>query len=213
MSFAEAAAVPLGGLNALHFMRLARIGSGDRVLVNGAGGSIGTHAVQIARAMGAHVTAVDGPVKEPLLRRLGVDAFIDYTTTDFTATGQTWDVLFDMVPGSSYSKGLGVLTPTGRYLCGNPRLSVMLRSLLTSWFTRRTASFAFAGETREELETLRTMIDAGQIQPIVDRVLPMTRAAEAHRLVETEQRVGAIVLAIGDDDVEADEPHPAARSR
>lgn len=195
MTFAEAAAVPLGGLNALHFMRRARLQPGERVLINGAGGSIGAHAVLIAKAMGAEVTAVDHEVKENLLRRLGADHFIDYTRRRFTDSGP-YDVVFDMVAGSSYSACLGVLEPRGRYLSGNPRLSVMLRCLLTTRFTDRTATFAFARETREELLALKELAEAGRIVSIVDRVLPMEQAAEAHRLVEREERRGAIVIAI-----------------
>lgn len=198
MSFEEAAAVPLGGLNALHFMRRAGIEAGDKVLINGAGGSIGAHAVQIAKTMGAEVTAVDSTIKEDMLRRLGVDHFIDYTKEQFVASGQTYDVVFDMVAGSSYGDCLKVLSSEGRYLSGNPRLSVMLRSAFTNMFSNRTATFAFAGETRDELHALKTMIEDGAIKSIVDRVLPMDRAVEAHRLVETEQRLGGIVIAIGD---------------
>lgn len=102
MTLTEAAAVPMGGLNALHFMRLAKIKTDEDVLINGAGGSIGAHAVQIAKDMGAEVTAVDKGMKEPMLRRLGADHFIDYTEEDFTRTGRAYDVIFDMVPRSSY---------------------------------------------------------------------------------------------------------------
>ena len=199
MSFAEAAAVPMGGLNALHFMRRAGLRPGERVLINGAGGSIGAHAVQIARSMGAEVTAVDNAVKEGLLRRLGADHFVDYTRERFADGGAVYDVVFDMVAGSSHSACIGALRPRGRYLSGNPRLSVMLRSLLTTRFTDKTATFAFARETREELLALKELIEAGRIASIVDRVLPMQRAAEAHRLVESEERRGAIVLAIHSD--------------
>lgn len=196
MTFAEAAAVPLGGLNALHFMRRARIRPGDTVLVNGAGGSIGAHGVQIAKAMGAEVTAVDTAPKHGLVCRLGADRFIDYREQDFTASGRTYDVIFDMVPGSDYAGCIRLLEPGGRYLAGNPRLAVMLRTFVTTRFTDKTATFAFAGETREELLALKRMIEAGEIDSIVDRVVPMTRAAEAHRLVETEERAGAIVIAM-----------------
>jgi len=109
MSFVEAAAVPLGGLNALHFMRLARIGAGTTVLINGAGGSIGAHAVQIARAMGAEVTGVDSGIKADFVRRLGADHFIDYTQERFTASGRRYDVLFDMVPHGSYAARIGAI--------------------------------------------------------------------------------------------------------
>ncbi|MGI9289328.1 MAG: NAD(P)-dependent alcohol dehydrogenase [Pseudomonadales bacterium] len=198
MSFEEAAAVPLGGLNALHFMRRAEIQAGEKVLVNGAGGSIGAHAVQIAKSMGAEVTAVDSTIKEDFLLRMGADYFIDYTKADFLANGRMYDVIFDMVPGSSYYACIKALNPNGRYLSGNPRLAVMLRSVLTSWFSDKTASFAFARETKEELLALKQMIEDGTIGSIVDRVYSMEQAAQAHHRVETEQRLGALVIAIGD---------------
>jgi NADPH:quinone reductase-like Zn-dependent oxidoreductase len=196
MTFAEAAAVPLGGLNALHFMRLARVAPRDVVLVNGAGGSIGLHAVQIARAMGADVIGVDHGIKEALVRRMGAGDFVDYTRVDFTAGGRRVDVLFDMVPTSDFAACIRALRPGGRYLCGNPRLSVMARSVVTTRFTDKTARFAFARETRAELEALRDMVERGDIGPIVDRVYTMAQAADAHRLVESERRVGAVVIEI-----------------
>jgi len=196
MTFAEAAAVPLGGLNALHFLRLADIRPGESVLINGAGGSIGLHGVQIAEAMGAEVTAVDKPIKEELVRRMGAVRFIDYTSEDFAAADARYDVIFDMVPSSSFGDCMRALKPNGRYVTGNPRLSVMLRCLWTSRFTSRTASFTFAKESIEELEALKDMIEAGKVTSIVDEVLSMDRAPEAHRRVEDETRLGAIVLAI-----------------
>lgn len=196
MNYTDAAAVPLGGLNALHFMQRANIRVEDKVLINGAGGSIGTHAVQIAKSMGAEVTAVDAARKEHMLRRLGIDHFIDYQTEDFTRTGNCYDVIFDMVAQSSYSACIRSLKPGGRYLSGNPRLVVMLRSVLTSWFSDKTASFAFARESHAELVALKGLIEAGKIGSIVDSVLPLEQVVEAHRRVEAEQRVGAIVLAM-----------------
>ncbi len=201
MSFSEAAAVPLGGLNALHFMRLAGIQPGDKVLINGAGGSIGAHGVQIAKSMGAEVTAVDSTIKENMLRRMGANHFIDYTKENFAAMGRTYDVIFDMVAGSSYTACIKILNPNGRYLSGNPRLSVMIRSVFTTRFTNKTARFAFAGETKADLLTLKEMIEDGRIKSIVDRVYPMEKAPDAHRRVETEQRLGAVVIAIGERSV------------
>ena len=202
MSFAEAAAVPLGGLNALHFMQLAGIQAGDTVLINGAGGSIGAHGVQIAKSMGAEVTVVDSTIKENMLRRMGADHFIDYLNENFAAMGRTYDVIFDMVAGSSYTACIKILNPNGRYLSGNPRLSVMIRSMFTTRFTNKTARFAFAGETKADLLTLKEMIEDGRIKSIVDRVYPMEKASDAHRRVETEQRLGAVVIAIGDRSVD-----------
>ena len=206
MRFSDAAAVPLGGLNALHFMRLARVQPGDQVLILAAGGSIGAHAVQIAKAMGAEVTGVDHRTKAEFLRRLGVDHVMDYQTEDALATAGRYDVVFDMVPTTSFTTAIRALRPGGRYVNGNPRLSILLRAPFVHRFTTRTASCAFAGETRDDLLTLKAMIEAGAIKSIVDRVLPMTQAAEAHRLVESEARRGAIVLAH-----QRDESEPPAR--
>lgn len=197
MPFTEAAAVPMGGLNALHFMRLARIHPGDHVLVIGAGGSIGAHAVQIARAMGAEVTGVDTGAKAEFLRRVGASHVVDFATEDALAAAARYDVIFDMVPGRSLAVALRALKPGGRYLHGNPRLSLLIRAPFVHRFTNKSATCAFARETREDLVTLKQMVEAGAITSIVDRVLPMTEAAEAHRLVESETRKGAIVLAIG----------------
>lgn len=196
MSFAEAAAVPLGGLNALHFMRLARIAPGDVVAINGAGGSIGAHAVQIAKAMGGRVTGVDHGLKEAFVRQMGAEEFVDYTQDEFTAGGRQFDVILDMVPRSNYGACIRALRPGGRYLSGNPRLAVMVRSVVTSRLTDKTARFTFARETKEELATLGTMIERGEVRPIVDRVYPLDQAADAHRLVEREQRLGAVVLQV-----------------
>jgi NADPH:quinone reductase-like Zn-dependent oxidoreductase len=196
MNFEEAAAVPLGGLNALHFLRKVKIQDGDKVLVNGAGGSIGTFGVQIAKAMGAEVTAVDSTIKEQMLRRIGADHFCDYTKEDFTTSGHTYDVILDMVAGSSYSGCIKALNPKGCYLMGNPRISDMLRSVLTSKFSEKTAIFAFAGEKEEELVALKEMIEEGKIKSVVDRVYPVEQAAEAHRRVETERRLGIIVISL-----------------
>lgn len=195
MSFAEAAAVPLGGLNALHFMRRAAIRPGETVLVNGAGGSIGAHAIMIAKAMGAEVTAVDAPHKRDLVR-LGADHFIDYTRQDFSALDKAWDVIFDMVTTSSYSACIRSLRPNGRYLSGNPRPELMLRSILTNALTDKKVSFAFADESRADLDALREMIERGEIKSIVDTVYPLAAAATAHERVEREQRIGAIVLSL-----------------
>ena len=196
VSFEEAAAVPLGGLNALHFLKKANIQKGEKVLVNGAGGSIGTFGVQIAKAMGAEVTTVDSTIKEEMLHRIGADHFIDYTKEDFTKCGKTYDVIFSMVAKCSYSACVKALKPKGRYLMANPRISDMLRSVLTSKFTDKTAIFMFAGEKEEELITLKELIEEGKIKSIVDKIYFLEQAAEAHRRVETEKRLGTVVISV-----------------
>ena len=196
LSFAEAASVPLGGLNALHFMRKADIRQGDKVLVNGAGGSIGAFAVQIAKAMGAEVTAVDSSIKEAMLQDIGADHFVDYIKEDFTKRGDTYDVIFSMVAQTSYSSCVRALRPGGRYVMANPKLSDMLRSPFTSRCTDRKVLFAFAGEKEEELLELKRLIEAGEISATVDKIYPMAEAAQAHRRVETEQRLGTVVISM-----------------
>jgi len=196
LTLEEAAAVPLGALNALHFLRRANIRNGERVLVNGAGGSIGTFAVQIARAMGAEVTAVDSAGKEAMLRRIGAEHFIDYRKEDFAAGSKPYDVIFDMVVGSHYGACVASLAPGGRYLIGNPRLSDMFRAIGTNRFTDKRTVFTLAGETEEELLSLKAMIEAGDIRPVIDKVFSMEQAAEAHRRVETEQRIGIVVISL-----------------
>lgn len=197
LSFIEAAAVPLGGLNALHFLRKAKIRQGEKILINGAGGSIGTFGVQIAKTLGAEVTAVDSPIKEEMLRSIGADHFIDYTKEDFTKRGNSYDVIFNMVAGSAYSAIIKTLNTKGRYLLANPRMSDMLKSIFTSVLTDKNVIFAFAGEKEEELFKIKDMIEEGKITSIVDRVYPLEQAGDAHRRVETEQRLGPVVISLG----------------
>jgi len=197
MSHEEAASVPLGGLNALHFMDKAKIQKGDRVLVNGAGGSIGMFAVQIAKGRGAHVTAVDAPYKESMLSALGIDEFIDYTAQSFHELEQKWDVIFDMVVSSSYPKCLQQLNPGGRYLLGNPRGINILRSFWTSLTTDKTVTVSLAKESYEELQTLVEMIEKDELRTVIDSVISMEQMVEAHHRVEQEERVGAVVLSCG----------------
>lgn len=194
MSYEYAAAVPLGGLNALHFMRMANIKAGETILINGAGGSIGTFAIQIAKDMGAVVTAVDSPIKEKMLRELGVDYFIDYTQENVTQQDKTYDIIFNMVANSRYSDFINRLNSNGRYLMGNPKLTDMFRSVVTSKLTDKKSTFSFAGEKKEELITLRTMIEAGKIRSVVDKIYSINQIVQAHQRVEAEQRIGIVVL-------------------
>ncbi|MCH9694508.1 MAG: NAD(P)-dependent alcohol dehydrogenase [Gammaproteobacteria bacterium] len=196
MTFAEAAAVPLGGFNALHYMRKAGIRRGEKVLINGAGASIGTFAVQIAKAMGAEVTAVDSGIKGAMLTDIGADHVIDYNEVDFSDSGNTYDVIFSMVAATSYSKCVRALKPNGRYVMANPKLSDMLRSPVTTRFSDKKVLFAFAGEKMEELLELRRLIEAGDVAATVDKIFSMEQATEAHTRVETERRLGTVVISM-----------------
>lgn len=143
-----------------------------------------------------------------MLRRIGADHFFDYTREDFTTSGHRYDVIFDMVARSSYTGCVAALNPGGRYLMGNPRVGGMVRAAVTNLSTDKTVIFAFAGETEDELLALKDLIEDGKISSTVDRVYPMERVAEAHRRVETEQRLGSVVISLGS--AHADAPTPVA---
>lgn len=194
ISFAQAASSLLGGLNALHFLNLGKVEKGDRVLINGGGGSIGLFAIQMAKAREAWVCAVDKAEKESVIRQAGADRFIDYQQRSFLEEGNRYDVVFNMVPSASFNRCIEILDQGGRYLLGNPKLSDMLRAVFRPLGKGRKAYFGFASESRQDLDSLGSLIEEGGVTPIVDRTFRLEQAAEAHRLVESEQRCGGIAL-------------------
>jgi len=199
MTYEEAAAVPVGGTEALHLLRQAALQPGERVLINGAGGSIGTIAVQLARNDGAEVTAVDSAGKLDMLRSIGADHVIDYMAEDFSRNGQTYDVIIDIIGKSSFSRSLASLSRNGRYILGNPRLSDRFRG---PWASRTGSKRVFVGSATakaEDLVFLRELIEAGQIKVIIDRRYPLAQTAEAHWYVETGQKQGSVVISMSDD--------------
>jgi NADPH:quinone reductase-like Zn-dependent oxidoreductase len=197
MTHEEAATVPLGGLNALHYLRKAKIQNGERVLINGAGGSFGTFAVQLAKLMGAEVTGVDSTEKLDMLRALGADHVIDYTREDFTRNGETYDVIFNVVAQSSYARNVRSLNEGGRYLLTNPAgITQMLRAPWTSMTSNKKVIVRFADEKVEDLVYLRNLVEAGKLRSVIDRCYPLDQAADAHRYVETDRKQGNVVLRI-----------------
>ncbi len=200
MTYEEAAGVPLGGINSLHYLRKAKVQKGERVLINGAGGSFGTFAVQLAKLMGAKVTGVDSTEKLDMLRALGADHVVDYTREDFTENGETYDVIFNVVVKSSYSRIVRSLNKGGRYLLTNPAgISQMLRAMWTSMTSNKRVIIQFASETAEDLVYLRKLIEAGKLRSVIDRSYPLEQAAEAHRYVETDRKKGSVVLTMQGD--------------
>jgi len=194
ITYEEAAAVPFGGLEALHSLRKANIQSGQKVLIVGAGGSIGTYSVQLAKHYGAEVTAVDKPGKLEMLRSIGADHVIDYTQEDFTKSGQTYDVILDTVGKSSFSGSLRSLKENGTYLNANPGL---LGTVRRRWTSKRSSKRVIpwtAGYTANNLLALKELIEAGAIKAIIDRRYPLEQIAEAHRYVETGHKKGNVVI-------------------
>ena len=198
MSFEEAATVPVGGLNALHFVRKANIGSGDKLLINGAAGSIGTFAVQIAKIRGAQVTAVDGTRKLDMLRSIGADKVIDYTQEDFTRNGETYDAIIDVVGKSPYSRSVCSLNDNGRYILGNPRFSGFFRGLWTSMTSGKKVIAALTGYRTADLVFLRELIEAGTLRTVIDRRIPLEKIVAAHRYVESGKKTGHVVISVSD---------------
>jgi 2-desacetyl-2-hydroxyethyl bacteriochlorophyllide A dehydrogenase len=197
MTHDEAATVPVGGLNALHFLRKGKVQRGERILINGAAGSIGTCAVQIAKAFGAEVTAVDSTEKIGKLRSIGADHVIDYTQEDFTRNGRTYDVIIDVVGKSPFSRSVKSLNNHGRYVLGNPRLAGAIKGIWTTLTSSKRVIVALAGYKTEDLEYLKELIEAGKLKAVIDRRYPLEKVADAHRYVETGQKTGNVVITMG----------------
>ncbi|MGY5876168.1 MAG: NAD(P)-dependent alcohol dehydrogenase [Candidatus Thorarchaeota archaeon] len=198
MSFDEAAAVPVGGLEALSLLRQGNIQPGQKVLINGAGGTIGPYAIQFAKFFGAEVTAVDSTKKLDILRSIGADHTIDYTREDFTRSGKTYDVIFDVVGKSSYSGCIRSLKENGIYLITYPKLG---RSIRGRWISRRGNKKVIGGtstDSTEDLIFLRELIETGKIKSVIDRSYPLDQTAEAHRYVEAGGKFGNVVITIVD---------------
>ncbi|MFC1852382.1 NAD(P)-dependent alcohol dehydrogenase [candidate division CSSED10-310 bacterium] len=192
LTFEAAAAVPIGGLTALVLLRKGKIQNGQKVLINGASGSVGTFAVQLARYFGAEVTGVCSTSNLDLVESLGAQTVIDYTKEDFSKNGQTYDIVFDTVIKTTFSRCKNSLTPDGTFITVDWPLLDVLRSKL---FDRRKVVIGIA-QRIEDLIFMKELIEAEKIKPVIDRIYPLEQTAEAHRYVEQGHKKGNVVLTV-----------------
>ncbi|TRX60090.1 NAD(P)-dependent alcohol dehydrogenase [Fulvivirga sp. M361] len=203
MSYEEAATIPTAGINALHYLRKGNIQPGEKLLINGAAGCFGTYAIQIAKMMGAEVTGVDSTKKLKKLLSLGADHVIDYTQEDYTQNGQTYDVIFDVVGRGSVSKAMRSLKKNGRYVLSSPWVLQVVQGLWSERINnlpgRRTGKkfiFELASEKTEDLAYLKESVEAGKLKAVIDRTYSLKQTSDAHRYVETGEKIGNVVITI-----------------
>jgi NADPH:quinone reductase-like Zn-dependent oxidoreductase len=196
VTYEEAAAIPFGGVTALHFLQQGKIHSGQHVLIYGASGSVGTVAVQLAKYFGAEVTGVCSTAHVALVKALGADTVLDYTQEDWTRSGQTYDSIFDTVGKSSLSGCLRSLKQEGSYLqaVAGPALLVQMR-----WASMRSGKTFIGGTATpktEDLIYLNELVEAGKIKPVIDRCYPLEKIVEAHKYVDQGHKKGNVIIKV-----------------
>jgi NADPH:quinone reductase-like Zn-dependent oxidoreductase len=196
LTYEEAAAVPTAGFEALNFIRKANIQPGKKVLIIGAGGSIGTFSIQLARHFGAEVTGVDGPDKLDLLRSLGANHVIDYTRGDYTENGELYDLIIDVVGKRSVGRRLKLLKPDGYYFLAFAGPADILLGRWVALTSNKKLKIESSAQKREDLIFLKELIEAGKLKSIIGRTFPLEQTAEAHRYVESGQKKGNVAIIV-----------------
>jgi NADPH:quinone reductase-like Zn-dependent oxidoreductase len=196
LTYEQAAALSFGGTTALHFFRKGKLARGERVLVNGASGCVGTAAVQIAKHFGADVTGVCSGANVELVRSLGATRVIDYTSEDFTKNGETYDVIVDTVGTAPFARVQGSLKEGGRLLLVLGSFADLLRAPWVSLTSNKKIVAGPAPERVEDLISLAKLAEAGEFKPVIDRHYPLEQIAEAHRLVDSGRKKGNVVVTV-----------------
>jgi len=196
MTYEEAAVVPYGAIMALNLLRKANIQPGQKVLVNGASGGIGSAAVQIARHLGADVTGVCSTPRLQFVKSLGATRVIDYTKEDFTQNGETYDLIVDILGKGSFSRLKGSLKPAGILLYASFKMKQLLQMLWTSLMGGRKVICAIAPGSAEDLLAVKELIEAGKIKAVIDRRYPLEQIAAAHQYVETGHKKSSVVITV-----------------
>jgi NADPH:quinone reductase-like Zn-dependent oxidoreductase len=194
----EAASLPLAANTALYFIRdLAELQAGQKILINGASGAIGTYAVQLAKYYGAEVTGVCSTTNVDLVKSLGADTVIDYTKEDFTKSGEKFDVLFDVVGKSSFSSSKDSLVDDGLFMTALPSLAVIFQAMRTAKGSGKKVRFGDAVGKKENIVFLKELYEAGKLKSVIDRTYPLAETAEAFRYAETGHKIGNVAIKVG----------------
>lgn len=198
-TFDESAAISFGGTTALYFLRdVGRVQRGERVLVNGASGAVGSAAVQLARHFGAHVTGVCSAANVDLVRSLGADAVIDYRATDFATSGARWDIVLDAVGNASFARCRHALNDKGRLLLVVGGLGDMLKAPFQSMTSGLKVAGGVAPDRAQDIAELKMLCEAGAYKPVIDSRFALDRIAEAHARADSERKVGSVVVTMRD---------------
>jgi NADPH:quinone reductase-like Zn-dependent oxidoreductase len=192
----EAAVIPFGGTTAWHFLKKAAIKSGQKVLIVGASGAVGTAAIQLAKVLEARVTAVCSAGNIDLVKSLGADQAIDYTQEDFTQNGEIYDVIFDTVKTISISRSLKSLNEQGTLILSAAGMSEMFQGLWISMTSTRKVLTGVTSITVENINFLKDMMKTGQLKPVIDKTYPLEQMAEAHAYVEKGHKKGNLAITV-----------------
>ncbi|MFC1923460.1 NAD(P)-dependent alcohol dehydrogenase [Chloroflexota bacterium] len=198
MTYEEAAAVPFGAIVALNLLRKGDIQPGQKILINGASGGIGQYAVQLAKHhFEAEVTGVCSTTRIEFVKSLGADHVIDYTKEDFTQSGETYDLIFDILGVGSFSRSKGSLSHNGRYLYASFKIKQVFQMLWTSISGDKKVICVMAPTKKDDLIFLKDLIEEEKIKAVIDKSFPLEQTAEAHRYVESGQKKGNVVITVG----------------